>query len=73
MLTVNWIAGVPYFFQFQSRRQVIDMPVGVGGPPAVMPDPRLQSSRPEGAADINIKTGLESQGTDLADGNLPFP
>lgn len=70
MLAVDRVAGVPYFFQFQSRGQVIDVPVGTGGFPAVVCNPGFQPSRTEGAADINIETGLETKGSNLADRNL---
>jgi hypothetical protein len=38
----------------------------------VMTDPCYQSTRTERAADRNIETGLEAQGSYLADGNLSF-
>jgi len=48
------------------------MPVGTNGPPAMVRYSSFQSSRAKGAANINIKTGFELQGSKLADFNYNF-
>lgn len=48
------------------------MPVGTNGPAAMVRYPSFQSSRAEGAADINIETGFEMQGSKPADDKLAW-
>ena len=49
------------------------MPAGPVGYSTVVGDPRLQSSRTEGAADIDIETRAELQDAKLADFSLALP
>ena len=54
----NNVVGVPDGYPFGFPAQIVDVPVWVYRGPQMTPDPRLQSSRSQGATDVNVEARL---------------
>ena len=64
----NSVVGVPDGYPFGFPAQIVDVPVWAYRGPQMTPDPRLQSSRSQGATDVNVEARLHrklAQPTDL--------